>query len=69
MLASGDFPSTLISCQGQSTVRTDVPKVHPLCANQAVLDFTGLTLEDVQAEDFPAKVFHPNDLERVRGSR
>ena len=69
VLASGDLPSTLIACQEQGTVRTNVPKVHQLCANQAVLDFTGLTLEDVQAEDFPAKVFHPNDLERVRGSR
>jgi hypothetical protein len=34
-----------------------------------VLDVTGPTLKDARAEDFSAKVFHPDDLERVRGSR
>jgi PAS domain S-box-containing protein len=42
---------------------------HPdgtaLYANQAVLDYTGLTLEDVQREDFPARIFHPEDMERL----
>lgn len=41
----------------------------PLCANQAVPDYTGLTLEGAQAEDFLAKVFHPEDLKRVWGSQ
>jgi PAS domain S-box-containing protein len=38
-------------------------------ANQTVLDYTGLTLEDVQREDQRARVFHPEDLERLRKER
>ncbi len=38
----------------------------PLYANQAVLDYTGLTLEDVTTSDFPARIFHPEDIEKVR---
>jgi hypothetical protein len=30
VLAAGDVPSTLIACQEQNTVRTDVPKVQVL---------------------------------------
>src|SRR5262249_4956413 len=37
--------------------------------NQAVLDYTGLTLEDVQKEGYRARVFHPEDLERLREER
>jgi len=40
-----------------------------LYANQTVLDYTGLTLEDVQREDQRARVFHPEDLERLREER
>jgi PAS domain S-box-containing protein len=40
-----------------------------LYANQTVLDYTGLTLEDVQEEDQRARVFHPEDLERLREER
>jgi PAS domain S-box-containing protein len=38
-------------------------------SNQRDLDYTGLTPEEGQAEaeDFRAKVLHPDDLERVRG--
>src|SRR5262250_1762181 len=32
-----------------------------LSVNQSVLDYTGLTLEDVQREDYRARVFHPED--------
>src|SRR3989441_4990120 len=44
-------------------------KGHPLYANQAMLDYTGLTLEDVVASDFRARTYHPEDLERVREER
>src|SRR5207253_7189069 len=40
-----------------------------LYANQTVLDYTGLTLEDVQREDQRARVFHPEDLEKLREER
>jgi PAS domain S-box-containing protein len=45
------------------------PDGTALYANQAVLDYTGLTLEDVQREDHRARVFHPEDLERLREER
>jgi formate hydrogenlyase transcriptional activator len=45
------------------------PKGHPLFANQAMLDYTGLTMQDVLASDFRARTFHPEDLERVREER
>src|SRR5258705_10208474 len=44
-------------------------KGHPLYANQAMLDYTGLTLEDVVTWEFRARIFHPEDLERVREER
>jgi formate hydrogenlyase transcriptional activator len=37
--------------------------------NEVVLDYTGLSLEDVKADDFRAKLFHPDDLERLRDER
>src|ERR1700688_4014577 len=43
------------------------PDGTALYANQTVLDYTGLTLEDVQREDQRARVFHPEDVERLRG--
>jgi formate hydrogenlyase transcriptional activator len=45
------------------------PKGHPLYANQAMLDYTGLTMQDVLASDFRARTFHPEDLERVSEER
>ncbi|HWY56684.1 MAG TPA: PAS domain S-box protein, partial [Terriglobales bacterium] len=45
------------------------PDGAPLYANQAVLDYVGLTLEDLQREDQRARVFHPEDLERLREER
>src|SRR5258707_10718685 len=41
------------------------PDATALYANQTVLDHTGLTLEDVQREDYRARVFHPEDVERL----
>ena len=45
------------------------PDGTALYANQTVLDYTGLTLEDVQREDHRAQVFHPEDVERLREER
>src|SRR4030088_1466857 len=44
-------------------------KGHPLYANQAMLDYTGLTLEDVVTSDFRARIYHPEDLDSVREER
>ena len=38
-------------------------------ANQATLDYTGFTMEEVMAPDFRARVFHPEDVERLRDER
>src|SRR5713101_839080 len=40
-----------------------------LYVNQAVLEYTGLTLEDVQEEGYRARVFHLEDVERLREER
>ncbi len=45
------------------------PDGSPIYANQAVLDYTGLTMEDVITSDFRARIFHPEDLERLRNER
>ena len=38
-------------------------------ANQAVLDYTGLTIDEVIKPDFRERVFHAEDVERLRGER
>jgi PAS domain S-box-containing protein len=45
------------------------PDGTALYANQTVLDYTGLTLDEVQREDQRARVFHPEDMERLREER
>ena len=40
-----------------------------LYVNQAVLDFHGTTLEDVQKQDYRARFFHPDDTERLGTQR
>jgi PAS domain S-box-containing protein len=37
--------------------------------NQAVMDYTGLSIEDVQQEDYRDRVIHPEDFKRVREPR
>jgi len=37
--------------------------------NQAVVDYTGLSLEDVKQEDYRDRVIHPEDFKRVRAGR
>jgi hypothetical protein len=44
-----------------------VPDGTILHANQVMLDYTGLTWEDLKSDDF--RLFHPDDLERVRDKR
>jgi formate hydrogenlyase transcriptional activator len=51
------------------TIVIQDPDGSPIYANQAVLDYTGLTMEDVITSDFRARIFHPEDLERLREER
>jgi PAS domain S-box-containing protein len=37
----------------------------PLFANRRELEYTGLTIEDVQSKDAVTKVFHPDDLKKL----
>jgi len=45
------------------------PDGRALHANRFMLDYTGLSPEEVKAEDFRARVFHPEDVERLREVR
>jgi formate hydrogenlyase transcriptional activator len=38
-------------------------------ANKGVLDYTGLSIEDVKAEDFRARIFHPDDFQNIKVER
>jgi len=38
-------------------------------ANRTVLDYTGLSSDDLMGADFRPRVFHPEDLERLRETR
>ncbi|MGH7217523.1 MAG: sigma-54-dependent Fis family transcriptional regulator, partial [Nitrospiraceae bacterium] len=40
-----------------------------LYANRFMLEYSGLSLEDVMADDFRARLVHPDDLERSRDER
>jgi formate hydrogenlyase transcriptional activator len=51
------------------TIVVQDPDGIPVYANQAVLDYTGLTMADVLASDFRARIFHPEDLKYVREQR
>src|SRR5712671_6127315 len=51
------------------TIVVQSPTGVPIYANQAVLDYTGLTIEDVTSSDFRARIFHPEDIERLREER
>jgi formate hydrogenlyase transcriptional activator len=51
------------------TIVVQSPDGVAIYANQAVLDYTGLTIEDVTASDFRAQIFHPEDIERLREER
>jgi len=45
------------------------PDGDALYANRFTLEYTGLSIEDLKANDFRARVFHPDDVERVREER
>jgi formate hydrogenlyase transcriptional activator len=45
------------------------PRGDPLYANRAVLEYTGLTMQDVVSSEFRARMFHPEDIERLREER
>jgi formate hydrogenlyase transcriptional activator len=45
------------------------PTGAPIYANQATLDYTGMTAKDVVAPNFRERIFHPDDLQRLRGER
>ena len=45
------------------------PKGKVLYANKGVLEYTGLSAEDVKAEDFRARIFHPDDFRNIKEER
>ena len=45
------------------------PDGSTLHANQFVLDYTGLSFEDFKTENYRARIFHPDDLGRLREER
>jgi formate hydrogenlyase transcriptional activator len=45
------------------------PRGVSLYANQATLDYTGLTIADVLHPSFRERIFHPDDIERLRDER
>lgn len=51
------------------TIVVQNPSGVSIYANQAFLDYTGLTIDDVIASDFRERVFHPEDLERLHDER
>jgi formate hydrogenlyase transcriptional activator len=51
------------------TIVVQDPSGHLLYANQAMLDYTGLTMQDVVTSDFHARIFHPEDIDRLREER
>jgi formate hydrogenlyase transcriptional activator len=51
------------------TIVVQDPSGVPIYANQATLDYTGLTTDDVIAPNFRERIFHPEDLEKFRNER
>src|SRR6266446_5710061 len=45
------------------------PEGLPLYTNRVASDYTGVSVEEVGAENYRARVFHPEDLERLRETR
>src|SRR6266571_2010158 len=45
------------------------PTGAPIYANQATLEYTGLSSDDLLVPDFRERIFHADDLERFRGER
>jgi PAS domain S-box-containing protein len=51
------------------TIIVQDPDGKPIYANKAMLDYAGLTIEDVSRPDFRALIAHPDDFERLRDNR
>jgi formate hydrogenlyase transcriptional activator len=51
------------------TIVVQNPCGVPIYANQATLDYTGLTADDVITPNFRERIFHPEDLEKFRNER
>jgi formate hydrogenlyase transcriptional activator len=51
------------------TIVVQNPSGVPIYANQATLDYTGLTADDVITPNFRERIFHPEDLEKFRNER
>jgi len=45
------------------------PNGKALYANRVALEYTGLSLDEVRADDFRSRVFHPEDVQRLRQER
>jgi len=45
------------------------PDGRAIYANRVALEYTGLSLDEARADGFRARVFHPDDIERVREAR
>ena len=58
----------IIDLIAQSIIVLD-PQGRPIYANRFTLDYFGLGLQDVQAEGFRERVFHPEDVARLRDER
>jgi PAS domain S-box-containing protein len=50
-------------------IQVSQPDGTVLSVNQAVLDYYGVTLQDMQKEDFRTRVYHPDDVTRLREER
>jgi len=45
------------------------PEGKAIYANRVSMEYTGLSLEEVRADDFRDRVFHPEDIQRLREQR
>src|SRR6202035_4208014 len=45
------------------------PDGKAIYANRVALEYSGLSLDEVLADDFRARVFHPDDVQRLREER
>src|SRR5580704_2006482 len=45
------------------------PDGRTVYVNRVALEYTGLSIEEMQAESSPARIFHPDDNEPLRGVR
>src|SRR5437879_11818090 len=51
------------------TIAVLSPDGQPLYGNRSLLQYTGLTIGEMTSADFRARVFHPEDVARLREQR